>query len=273
MKSIIEGVTYNTETATRLGRRRRVGSKESEKFVETLYQTHGGAFFVVEKCTTMEWNKDEQEAEPWIRRSFIPMSAQDAQRWMLKGEVRVFQNPFEDPPEAAAEDEPGATIYIRVPPTLKRTADVAAREQKLSGNVWAMRCLERCLENRSLFDAWEIAPLIRKLVGGDKELAIRFQNARSFWELFFKRSSQLSVTALAKELGAKQPAFEAIFDDRAFAKEIMPLTCLGSLCDEQGRFKDKKLAKKVVEAFRKSLVSIEIKGSHLEAATRVYPLE
>ena len=34
---------------------------------------------------------------------------------MLEGDVEVFNNPFEDPPEATAEAEPGATIYVRVP--------------------------------------------------------------------------------------------------------------------------------------------------------------
>ena len=273
MKSIINGITYNTETATRLGRCRRAGSNESEKFVETLYQTHGGAFFIVEKCTTMEWNREEQEAEPRIRRTPKPISAQDAREWMLKGEVRVFQNPFGDPPEASAEAEPGATMYIRVPATLKRTADAAARDQNLSGNAWAMRCIERCLENKSTFDVMEIVPLVQKLVDGDTDLAIRFKNAKSFWEEFFKKSSHLSGAALAKELGSKQRAFEAIFEDRQFAKKMMPLTCLGSLYGGHGSFENQKLAKKVVEAFKKSLVSIEIKGAYLEAATWVYPID
>ena len=64
---------------------------------------------------------------------------------ILKGDVEVFNNPFEDPPEAVAEAELGATIYIRVPVALKRRVEEAARRDKVSGNVWAMRCVEKCL--------------------------------------------------------------------------------------------------------------------------------
>jgi hypothetical protein len=34
---------------------------------------------------------------------------------------------------------------VRVPAVLKRRADEAAQQASLSGNVWAMRCIERCL--------------------------------------------------------------------------------------------------------------------------------
>ena len=51
----------------------------------------------------------------------------------------------EDPPEAEAEAEAGATIYIRVPAALKRRVDEAAKAEGVSGNLWAMRCIERCL--------------------------------------------------------------------------------------------------------------------------------
>jgi predicted HicB family RNase H-like nuclease len=275
MKRIVEGATYNTDTSTRLARRRLAGADDSEKLVETLYQTRRGAFFIVKKRTTTVWNKDEQESEPRIMRTFDPVSSEKAQRWMLEGEVHVFRNPFGDPPEAAAEAEPGATIYVRVPATLKRAADAAAHQQNLSGNVWAMRCIEQCLEGPSLVEM-TIAPLVRKLADGDKELAVCFQNAKLFWKDFFEKNCQRSVSAIAKELASKQLAFEAIFEDDGlhFAKEMMPLTCLSYLYDEDSvRFKNRPLARKVVEAFKKSLVSGEIKGPHLDLATRIYSLD
>jgi hypothetical protein len=73
----------------------------------------------------------------------------------MEGDVEVFRNPFEDPPEATAEAEPGATIYIRVPASLKRSVDEAAKSEKLSGNVWAMRCVEHCLNSNPYPDAKE----------------------------------------------------------------------------------------------------------------------
>ena len=38
---------------------------------------------------------------------------------------------LEEPPEAEAEEAPGATIYIRVPVSLKSQIEAAAREAKL----------------------------------------------------------------------------------------------------------------------------------------------
>jgi hypothetical protein len=38
------------------------------------------------------------------------MSPEEAHKWMMNGDIEVFHNPFEDPPEATAEAEPGATI-------------------------------------------------------------------------------------------------------------------------------------------------------------------
>jgi predicted HicB family RNase H-like nuclease len=272
MKRIVNGVTYNTDTSTRLARSRLQGSTAAEKLVQTLYQTRGGAFFIVERRTVDQWDEREQESVTRTERTFHPVNSDEASRWMLEGEVHVFRNPFGDPPEAAAEAEPGATIYIRVPATLKRDADAAAHKENLSGNVWAMRCIERCLEDTSTFDVRETMPLIQKLLDGDKILATRFHEARHFWKVFLKSHSQRPVATIAKKLGFAQHTCETIFDGYGlqFSKEMMPLTCLGSLYDEDVGTENRQLAKKMVEAFRKSNVSDEIKNAYLETAIRVY---
>jgi hypothetical protein len=105
---------------------------------ETLYQTLGGAFFLVEETARNVWNEREQKRETKAATNVTPMSRDEAQEWIMTGEVEIIKNPFEDPPEAAAEAEPGATIYIRVPASLKREVEEAAKEAKVSGNVW--RC-------------------------------------------------------------------------------------------------------------------------------------
>jgi predicted HicB family RNase H-like nuclease len=139
----------------------------------TLYQTRGGAFFVDEETTQSVWNERERETETKTSNTFIPMSPEQAHKWMMTGEVEVFRSPFELPPEAEAEAEPGSTIYIRVPAALKSNVDKAARAAKVSGNVWAMRCLEQCLEKpdtpedkpteipEDLYHAWWIASNFR----------------------------------------------------------------------------------------------------------------
>jgi hypothetical protein len=143
MKRIVNGVTYNTDTSTLLAKSR--WESDNDDTLGSLYQTRGGAFFVDMEISRKEWNESEREYEVKVGHTFQPLSPEDAHKWLLTGEVEVFSNPFEDPPEAAAEAEPGATIYIRVPASLKRRVDHAAEGEKVSGNVWAMRCVERCL--------------------------------------------------------------------------------------------------------------------------------
>jgi HicB family len=53
---------------------------------------------------------------------------------------------LDEPPEAAAEESPGSTLYIRVPTSLKNRIEALAKEADLSLNAWTMRCVERCAE-------------------------------------------------------------------------------------------------------------------------------
>jgi hypothetical protein len=145
MKRIMNGMTYNTATATRLARAEyECDDPRPGEVHATLYQTRGGAFFLHEEITEEVWNEAARERQKRLRNVLEPLSSEDAQKWLLDGDVEIFNNPFDDPPEATAEAEPGATIYIRVPISLKRQVDEAAREAAVSGNVWAMRCLETC---------------------------------------------------------------------------------------------------------------------------------
>jgi hypothetical protein len=124
MKRIVNGVTYNTGTSRKLARSTWI-NREDEEVTADLYQTRGGAFFVLHTWMQAIWNERDQEGQERERNDLQPMSADQAQKWMLEGDVEVFDNPFEDPPEAAAEAEPGSTIYVRVPPSLKRAIDQA----------------------------------------------------------------------------------------------------------------------------------------------------
>lgn len=148
MKRIVNGVTYNTDTSTRLG----LSTWDDDgKITETLYQTRGGAFFLHRETVSEVWNEEDRSKHLATVHTFKPLGPEDAHKWIMTGEVEVFRNPFDDPPEAAAEAEPGATIYIRVPASLKRAVDEAAKRDGLSGNVWSMRCVERCMsEDREL---------------------------------------------------------------------------------------------------------------------------
>ena len=80
-----------------------------------------------------------------VKNEFEPLSPEDAQKWLLEGNVEVFNNPFGDPDEAVAEAGSVETLYVRLPAALKRRIEQAAEKENVSGNVWAMRCLEKCL--------------------------------------------------------------------------------------------------------------------------------
>jgi predicted HicB family RNase H-like nuclease len=150
--------TYNTETATRLPQSIWDDDKNDE-VTGVLYQTRGGAFFLAKFVTKQVWIEALGETQTRERNEVIPMSAKEAQQWMMEGEVEVYANPFEDPPEATAEPEQGATIYIRVPASLKQRVDKAATSAKVSGNAWAMKCVERCLEEKDISDFRELAAI------------------------------------------------------------------------------------------------------------------
>ncbi len=112
-----------------------------------LYQTRGGAFFLHEQ---EGWHiKEDGEWVSKISDSFVPMTYEQTQKWVLSGDVEIIGDVFPDPPEASAEDKPGATIYVRVPQSLKERIDGAAAKVDLSINAWAMRCLETCLSAKT----------------------------------------------------------------------------------------------------------------------------
>ncbi len=126
MKRVIEGMTYNTDTASPAARYEYVDEKDYD--VEaTVYQTRGGAFFIVHT-----WQVDGQ----W-KHHFETISRDEIQRLIEKGDQFeiIDEAAITEPPEAVAESEPGATLYVRVPASLKRRVDEAAKDEKLSGNV------------------------------------------------------------------------------------------------------------------------------------------
>jgi hypothetical protein len=130
MKRIIDGVTYNTETATR------IALKEEKDFggtrQEEIYVTRGGAFFLVVK-----YADDDQ-----IR--IYPRRRSEVEHWLTDGHIDVFTDILPDPPEATAETTAGATIYVRVPRVLKHRLEAVAEANGQSLNAWVTRCLERC---------------------------------------------------------------------------------------------------------------------------------
>jgi predicted HicB family RNase H-like nuclease len=92
---------------------------------------------------------ETRDSDARDKMEFAPMSPERAQAWLLEGDVEVFSNPFEDPPEAEAEEETAATVYTRMTSSLKRDVDAAAEKAGVSVNVWMTRCVEQCLKRAS----------------------------------------------------------------------------------------------------------------------------
>jgi predicted HicB family RNase H-like nuclease len=147
MKRVVNGLAYDTASSTVIARAEyetEVG-RENRMCYATLYRTPGGAFFEHQQISDGE-NEDGREI---FRHSFVPMSASAAQKWVLEGDVELIDDSFVDPPEATAETEASATIYLRAPASLKRKVEAAAAADGLSLNAYALRLFEEAEERRT----------------------------------------------------------------------------------------------------------------------------
>jgi predicted HicB family RNase H-like nuclease len=156
MKRVIDGVTYNTDTATLIAKADddteldKYSGEPAKSLELRLYQTRGGAFFLHMHTETSRANS-EGEWRDIVRDEFEPLTASEAQHWVAKSgyQVEVLNDVFGEPPEAAAEAQPGATLYVRVPASLKEQIEAAAEMEKVSVNAWMMRCAEFCIVSRN----------------------------------------------------------------------------------------------------------------------------
>ena len=117
MKRVVDGVTYNTVTSSLVAvsewEEDDQGPKKSIGVTQELFQTRGGAFFLLVRREWSEWDQNEREWFPNERLEIMPVSRERAQGWLLSGQVEIVDsNVFGEPPEAEAEEKPGATIYL-----------------------------------------------------------------------------------------------------------------------------------------------------------------
>ena len=100
MKRAIDGAVYDTDTSTKLGRFEYEMCNRRQAFPcnDTLYQTRGGAFFVVGELE-MDLGDGGDRATSIL---YEVIGDWDAQEWISSGEVEIFHNPFDDPRQAVA---------------------------------------------------------------------------------------------------------------------------------------------------------------------------
>ena len=131
-KRIIDGRTYNTETATEIADwADDVGIYE---LYLCLYKTRFGAFFEYGRKSGGE---DDGET---IR----PLTPEDARTWLeqfASSRPELIEFLFGEMPEAGSGE---VKFTLRIPESLRRRLATRAKENRQSLNAWMVRCLERC---------------------------------------------------------------------------------------------------------------------------------
>src|ERR1700730_8249096 len=132
-KRIIDGKTYNTETATQLGGRTEY--RGPYLYGDHLFQTRFGAFFRFTFCDGADENDFEK---------IEPLTPEDARAWIEENEsynVDLIERLFGQFPEAGS----GEVKYtLRMPESLRDRLASLAKANNQSLNAWIIRCLETC---------------------------------------------------------------------------------------------------------------------------------
>ena len=127
MKRIMNGVTYNTDTATR------VAGDGAANLLSMggwdMYQTRHGAFFMV---------VTGPDGETTLIK---PYTDADAQAFLERHANHVVDELFGPFREAGAAER---RLTIRIPGNLADRVEAAAKARGLSLNSYAMRCFEQC---------------------------------------------------------------------------------------------------------------------------------
>ena len=131
-KRIIDGKTYNTETATQIaGSTREVGPGEVEEY---LFQNRFGSFFLYQNLSGWE----EQDGE-----KLVPFPPEKAREWLetQPGGADAIEALFGAMPEAGSGE---IKFTLRLPESLRDRLAALAKNNGQSLNAWIIRCLERC---------------------------------------------------------------------------------------------------------------------------------
>jgi predicted DNA binding CopG/RHH family protein len=127
MKRIIDGITYDTETATE------VVSGDYGEFSDTywgLFQTRHGAFFKVVRDAGED------------RTDFFPLSDQKAQKLVEKHANHLVEQYFGPMPEYGSAEK---RITLRIPIGLAKRVENAAAAKALDVNKYIQRSLEKAV--------------------------------------------------------------------------------------------------------------------------------
>lgn len=138
-KRIIDGKTYNTETATEL-----FGDTEDHNGLGTsgcyLFQTRFGAYF--EYSFSEFFGEDD-------RATITPYTPDEARQWLEENasyEPELIDRLFGVMPEAGSGE---IKFTLRLPESLRDHLAARAKANEQSLNAWMVKCLESCAAEQS----------------------------------------------------------------------------------------------------------------------------
>jgi hypothetical protein len=135
IKRIIDGKTYNTETATEIAAWTESPDEYPLTIGERLYRNRYGAFFIHGYQTDGPDGPEED---------ITPLTPEEAKAWLVKHrsyDVDLIESVFGKIPEAGSGE---SKLTLRVPDILRDRLAAAAKANGQSLNAWMVRCLETC---------------------------------------------------------------------------------------------------------------------------------
>ena len=144
MKRIIDGKTYNTETATKI-----VSfdcwdedpAYSGQEYGSILYQTRFGAYFLYDYYTT--WYAISDISNEELKEKITPLSPLETQKWMEDHRFDILiEQHFGEMPEAGESE---SRITLRMPDSLKLKIDAMANKNNQSTNAWIVKSLEKAI--------------------------------------------------------------------------------------------------------------------------------
>ncbi len=160
-KRIIDGKTYNTETATQIAGLDKDDYSVPYEGGEYLYQTRFGAFFLFTYLeATHEYDYEKIE----------PLTPEQAREWLEKNQswnVELIENLFGQMPEAGMGE---IKFTLRLPEILRDRLATLAKANDQSLNAWIVRCLESCaaVASQSVAGSEREIPPMGNLVGSSR---------------------------------------------------------------------------------------------------------
>ena len=159
-KRIIDGKTYNTETATQIeGWTANHDEPWPHENGVYLYQNRYGAFFLY---TFQNGVDPEDDGE-----AITPYTAEQARNWLEKHRsyrVDLIESLFGKMPEAGSGE---AKFTLRMPDSLRERLAERAKANNQSLNAWIIRCLESCAVEVA-FEADNDIPPMGNMVGSNR---------------------------------------------------------------------------------------------------------